>query len=126
MTSAPAPAPTSTITPCSKLPASSCVMRPSLRNAGWELKGPHLICGFDPVEGAGTPAAILLRNATPSVLDQRHVGRVLRSSWYPRGRRIASSRGRKPQAGRCPSFWQGDLRNDGISVAAAGADGRET
>jgi hypothetical protein len=53
--------------------------------------------------------------------------RVLRSSCNPRGRRLASSsHGREPQPGRCPSLWPGDLRNDGISVAAAGADGSET
>ena len=28
-------------------------------------------------------------------------------------------------AGRCPPLWPGDLRNDGGSVAAAGADGSE-
>ena len=42
------------------------------------------------------------------------------------GRRLAPSRGREPQSGRCPSLWPGDVRNDGISVAAAGAGGRET
>src|ERR1019366_9448810 len=73
-----------------------------------------------------SPSAVLLRNAIPSVLHQRHIGRVLRSSCNPRGRRLASSRGREPQPGRCPSLWPGDLRNDGISVAAAGADGSET
>jgi hypothetical protein len=31
-----------------------------------------------------------LLNATPSVFHQRHIGRVLRSSCYTRGRRIAS------------------------------------
>jgi hypothetical protein len=72
------------------------------------------------------PLGVLLRNATPSVFHQRHIGRVLRSSCNPRGRRLASSRGREPQPGRCPSLWPGDLRNDGISVAAAGADGSET
>jgi hypothetical protein len=72
------------------------------------------------------PSAVLLRNATPSVLHQRHIGRVLRSSCNPRGRRLASSRGREPQPGRCPSLWPGDLRNDGISVAAVGVDGSET
>src|SRR5262249_23261261 len=40
-------------------------------------------------------------------------------------RRLASSRGREPRAGRCPPSWPGDLRNDGGSVAAAGADGSE-
>ncbi|MGH3911603.1 MAG: serine hydrolase, partial [Pseudonocardiaceae bacterium] len=54
------------------------------------------------------PSAVLLRNATPSVLHQRHIGRVLRSSCNPRGRRLASSRGREPQPGRCPSLWPGD------------------
>src|SRR5438093_13153445 len=87
-----------------------------------------LVGGFGPDEGLGVvvPSAVLLRNATPSVLHQRHIGRVLRSSCNPRGRRLASSRGREPQPGRCPSLWPGDLRNDGISVAAAGADGSET
>src|SRR5438034_3222102 len=64
-----------------------------------------------------------LRNATPSVLHQRHIGRVLRSSCNDRGRRLASSRAREPRPGRCPPLWPGDLRNDGGSVAAAGADG---
>ncbi len=72
------------------------------------------------------PSAVLFRNATPSVLNQCHFGRVLRSSCNSRGRRLASSRGREPQPGRCPSLWPGDLRNDGISVAAADADGSET
>ena len=37
--------------------------------------------GFgDPVEGGCTPSTVLLRNATPSVFHQRHIGRVLRSS----------------------------------------------
>src|SRR5712691_8100709 len=48
---------------------------------------------------------LILRNATPSVLHQRHIGRVLRSSCNPRGRRLASSHGREPQPGRCPSLW---------------------
>jgi len=78
----------------------------------------------DPPPGA--PSGVLLRNATPSVFHQRHLGRVLRSSRNPRGRRLASSRGREPQPGRCPSLWPGDVRNDGISVATAGADGSET
>src|SRR5471032_2779336 len=72
-----------------------------------------------------TPSAVLLRNATPSVFHQRHIGRVLRSSCNARGRRLASSRGREPRAGRCPPLWPGDLRNDGGSVAAAGAGGSE-
>src|SRR5678816_2196007 len=71
-------------------------------------------------------SAVLLRNATPSVFHQRHIGRVLRSSCNFRGRRLASSRGREPQPGRCPPFWPGDLSNDGGSVAVAGADGGET
>src|SRR2546429_9697694 len=29
---------------------------------------------------SSTPSAVLLRNATPSVFHQRHIGRVLRSS----------------------------------------------
>src|ERR1700691_6127320 len=62
------------------------------------------------------PSAVLSRSATPSVLHQRHRRRVLRSSCTPHGRSIASSRGREPQPGRCPSVWPGDLRNDGISV----------
>jgi predicted transcriptional regulator YdeE len=65
-------------------------------------------------------------DATPSVLHQRHIGRVLRSSCNSRGRRLASSRGREPQPGRCASLWPGDVRDDGGSVAAAGADGSET
>ena len=73
-----------------------------------------------------TPSAILLRNATPSVFHQRDVGRVLRSSCNTRGRRIASTRGREPQPGRCPPLWPGDLRNDGGGVPAAGANGSKT
>jgi hypothetical protein len=42
-------------------------------------------------------------NATPSVLHQRHIGRVLRSSCDHPGRRRASSRDREPRAGRCPA-----------------------
>jgi hypothetical protein len=72
-----------------------------------------------------TASAILLRNATPSVLHQHHIGRMLRSSCNVRGRRIASSRGREHRLGRCPPLWPGDLRNDGGSVSAAGADGSE-
>jgi hypothetical protein len=64
-------------------------------------------------------------NATPSVFHQRHIGRVLRSSCDTRGRRLASSRGREHRPGRCPPLWPGDLRNDGGSVAAPGADGSE-
>ena len=74
---------------------------------------------------AGTPSAVFLRNATPSVFHQRHIGRVLRSSCNSPGRRLASSRRREPSAGRYPPLWPGDLRNDGGSVAAAGADGSE-
>ena len=68
---------------------------------------------------------VVSRNATPSVFHQRHIGRVLRSSCNARGRRLASSRGREPRPGRCPPLWPGDLRNDGGSVSAAGADGSE-
>ncbi len=53
-----------------------------------------------------------------SVLHQRHVGWVLRSSCNPSGPRFASSRRRKPESGRCPSLWPCDVRNDGVSVAA--------
>src|SRR4029077_825214 len=75
--------------------------------------------------GNVSPSAVLLRNATPSVFHQRHIGRVLRSSCNVRGRRLASSRDREPRPGRCPPVWPGDLRNDGGSVPAAGADGNE-
>ena len=63
--------------------------------------------------------------ATPSVFHQRHIGRVLRSSCDSGGRRQTSSRGGKPRTGRCSPLWPGDLRNDGGSVSAAGADGSE-
>ena len=39
------------------------------------------------------------RNASPSVFYQRDVGRVLRSSSYSCGRRLASSRDREPRPG---------------------------
>jgi hypothetical protein len=42
-------------------------------------------------------------NATPPVLDQRHIGRLLRSSRNARGRRVTSPRREKPRAGRTPS-----------------------
>src|SRR5688572_24232653 len=51
----------------------------------------------------------LLRNATPSIFHQRHLGRVLRSSRNHPGRRLASSRGRELQSGGCPPLWPGDL-----------------
>ena len=73
-----------------------------------------------------TASAVLLRNATPSVFHQRDLGRVLRSSCYTRGRRLASPRGREPRPGRCASLWPSDLRDDGGSLAAAGAAGSET
>jgi uncharacterized protein with HEPN domain len=66
-----------------------------------------------------------VRNATPSVFHQRHIGRVLRSSCNSRGRRPTSSRRGKPRSGRCSPLWPGDLRNDGGSVSAAGTDGSE-
>ena len=66
-----------------------------------------------------------LRNATPSVFHQRHIGRVLRSSCNTRGRRLASSRDREPRPSRCPPLWPGDLRNVGGSVPAASAGGGE-
>src|SRR5689334_25126389 len=69
--------------------------------------------------------ALLLHNATPSVFHQRHIGRVLRSPCNSRGRRLASSRGREPRAGRCPPLWPGDVRNDEGRVALPGADGSE-
>ena len=72
-----------------------------------------------------TPSTIRLHNATPSVFHQHHSGRVLRSSCNCCGRRVASSRGREHRPGRCPPVWPGDLRNDGGSVSAAGADGGE-
>src|SRR5213592_4958629 len=49
--------------------------------------------------------SVLLRDATPSVFHQRHIGRVLRSSCNSRGRRLASPRGREPRSGRCPPLW---------------------
>src|ERR671911_2121630 len=72
-----------------------------------------------------TLIAVRLRNATPSVFHQRHIGRMLRSSCDDPGRRPASSRSREPRPSRCPPLWPGDLRNDGGSVAAAGAGGGE-
>src|SRR5436853_7048781 len=86
------------------------------RNTGKGRNDPHV---------GATPSAVLLRNATPSVFHQRHIGRVLRSSCNGRGRRLASSRDREPRPGRCPPRWPGDLRNDGGSWAAAGGDGSE-
>src|SRR6266550_3934735 len=87
-------------------------------------------CRFIPAHCNGdfatvTSSAVLLRNATPSVFHQRHIGWVLRSSCNVRGRRLASSRDRESRPGRCPPLWPGDLRNDGGSVPAAGADGSE-
>ena len=64
---------------------------------------------------------VAFRNASPSVLHKRHIGRVLRSSCNFSGRRLASSRGRESQPGRCPPIWPGDLRNDGGSVSAVHA-----
>src|SRR3981081_1224561 len=58
--------------------------------------------------GCLPPSAVLLRNATPSVFHQRHIGRVLRSSCNNTGRRFASSRGREPRQGRCPPPRSGD------------------
>ena len=54
-----------------------------------------------------TPSAVRLRNATASVFDQRHIGRVLRSSRNIAGRRVASSRDREHQTGPMPSFLAG-------------------
>src|SRR5918994_5570832 len=75
-----------------------------------------------------TLIAVRLRNATPAVFHQRHIGRLLRSSCRGRGRSDASVLGREPGAGRCPPLWPGHLRNDGGGVAvdgrAAGVDGR--
>src|ERR687897_790951 len=75
-----------------------------------------------------TLIAVRLRNATPAVFHQRHIGRLLRSSCRGRGRSDASVLGREPGAGRCPPLWPGHLRNDGGGVAvdgrAAGLDGR--
>jgi hypothetical protein len=51
-----------------------------------------------------TPSAIRLRNATPSIFHQHHIGRVLRSSCSVPGRRIASSRCREPRPGRALLF----------------------
>ncbi len=53
------------------------------------------------------------RHALSSVFHQRHTGRLLRSSCRHPGRRVASSRRREFQAGRCSPLWPGDLRNDG-------------
>ena len=64
------------------------------------------------------------RNATPSVLHQRHIGRVRRPSCRGRGRRL--HRHAVEDLGQADALlFAGDLRNDGGSVAAAGADGRE-
>jgi hypothetical protein len=71
------------------------------------------------------PSAVLFRNATPSVLHQRYIGRVLRSSCNTPGRRLASLRDREPCPGRRPPLWPSDLRDDGGSVAAAGASDSE-
>ncbi len=58
--------------------------------------------------------------ASPSVLHQRHLGRVLRRSGDGRRRGHASSCGREPRAGRRPPLRPGDLRNDGGRVATIG------
>jgi len=68
-------------------------------------------------------AASGARNETTSVFDQRHIGRLLRSSCNSPGRSHASSRGRKHQPGRCPAPGPSDLRIDGGRVAATGAGG---
>src|SRR5258705_7368386 len=56
---------------------------------------------------------VFLRNATPPLFHQPHIGRLLRSPGNHSGRRVASSRGRQPQPGRCPPLWPCDVRNDG-------------
>ena len=75
--------------------------------------------------GSPNPSPVLLRDATPSVFHQRHIGRMLRSSCGGGGRRAASSCGREPRPSRCPPLWPGDLRIDGGRVAAARAGGNE-
>ena len=76
-----------------------------------------------PQRGGSGATELPSRDATAPVLHQRHVGRVLRPPGDPCGRRPAPSRGRDPRTGRCPALRPGDLRADGVSVAAAGAGG---
>src|SRR5690349_16366602 len=66
-----------------------------------------------------------LRNATPSLLHQRHAGRLLRPPRRDPGRGLASSRDRELHAGRCPALWARDLRDDGSWMATARAGGSE-
>src|SRR3954469_17901707 len=49
---------------------------------------------------------VLLRHATPSVLHQRHIGRVLRSSCNTRGRRLASSRSSSSESRVGDCSWE--------------------
>ncbi len=72
-----------------------------------------------------SPERVVWGHATPSVFHQCDVGRLLRPSCRHSGRRPTSSRGREPRASRCPPLRPGDLRDDGGSVAGAGADWNE-
>jgi hypothetical protein len=65
-----------------------------------------------------------LGNATPSVFHQRHIGRVLRSSWN-RGRRLASSRGREPRQADALLFGRVTYEMMEAAWRPAGADGSE-
>ena len=93
-----------------------------------------------PRDGDSRGWLLALRRANPGGLPHRPYSYVMRPLRYSinvtldgccdhrailRGRRLASSRDREPRPGRCPPLWPGDLRNDGDSVAGAGADGSE-
>ena len=68
--------------------------------------------------------SVPLPHATPSVLHQRHLGRVCDHRRDCRGRGPASPRGREHRPGRCPALRPGDLPDDGGGVAAARAQCR--
>jgi len=69
--------------------------------------------------------SVCLRSATSSIFHQRHIGRMLRPPCNIRGRGDTSSRDEESRPGRRSPLRPGDLRDDGVSLAAAGADGSD-
>lgn len=105
-------------------PASSSRAR---RSSGFGARRRRLIGSIRsrPRQADSRPTArpdVCLRSATPSVFHQRHFGRMLRSPRNFPGRGDPSSRDGDSRAGRCSPLWPGELRDDGVGLAAAGTD----
>jgi len=79
-----------------------------------------------PPKLAVTPSAVLFRNANPfGIPSMSHWTGAAIIVQFPRTKTYIVTRWENLDQADASPLWPGDLRNDGGSVSAAGADGSE-